>query len=223
MLTNKTYFTKSDLYIPNINEPDPNNRLHAVIDNIIERCEQDVFKSVFGIKMWNDFKQWIEPNGGLKEDAPQNYKDLVYGKEYTKDDKTYYWNGIIQENPKFSFISCYVYYIYKLENITQTTDFGETSIDTKIGNKASDTPKMVSAWNKFIDGFCGGYRSGYDGLTTEGNPYWLIGDRGVDYYGHFDSEETSMIKCLDDNKEEYPLLNLDVRKIHLNHKNSWGI
>lgn len=221
MLINRDYFKNGDIYLPNMNEPDPNNKNVKDLEYYIQICESDIYLSAFGYKMAEDFKSYIKD--GISINTPQNYLDIINGKSYTKDDKEYFWHGLITDTPKRSLIADLVYYTYKKNNSTQSVDFGEVVINSKIGNIASNTPKMVNSWNSFVDSFAGGYRSNPDGLTLEGNPYWLIGDRGVDYYGCFNNENVCLLKFLNDNKENYPLLSLDVRSINLSYKNSFGL
>lgn len=223
MLINRDFFKQGSRYISNINEPDPNNRNVKDLEHFIELCENDIYLSAFGYEMTQDFKQHLLADGGLDSSAPQNYKDLVNGVKYTKDNKDYYWRGLISDNPKTSLIADLVYYVYKNNNTTQTVDFGESVMDSKIGHKASNTPKMVEAWNSFVNVFCGGFRSNADGFTLEGNPFWFYGERGVDYYGAFDNKIVSLIRFLDDNRSNYPLLDLEVSKISLSYKNSFGL
>jgi hypothetical protein len=224
MLINKSYFENGNRYLPNMIEPDPNNRNVIDLISTIEFCENDLYLSAFGFLMSKDFKSILLPNGGYKDDTPQHYLNLINGKYYEKDGKTFYWLGLIQESPKASLIADYVYYVYKNNNATQTTEYGEISIDSKIGNKASNTPKMVEAWNCFVNGFCGDFRANADGYTLEGNPFWYLGERGIDYYGfNSNNKNVSLIKFLDDNREDYSLLDLDPRSISLSHKNSFGL
>jgi len=224
MLINKSYFDKGNRYLANINEPDPNNRTVNDIDWTIEFCENDIYLSVFGFEMSRDFKSFLLPNGGYKEDTPQNYLDLINGKSYDKNGKKYHWLGLIRESPRSSLLADYVYYVFKNNNATQTTEYGEVIVDYKVGNNVSNTPKMVEAWNSFVNQMVGDYRDNPSGYTLEGNPYWLLPIGGIDYCGRSNNNSpVSLIRFLDDNREGYPLLELDPRSISLSHKNSFGI
>jgi len=127
-LLDNTYFEHWNL-IPNTNEPDPNNRTSEDLEFIIESVEKDVLSNAFGLEMWNDFKQYII-DGGFDEDAPQNYKDIVFGKDYLKEingiNKNVKWVGLLESDPKASLLADIVYYTYKTHNATQTTSFGES-------------------------------------------------------------------------------------------------
>jgi hypothetical protein len=224
-LIDSTYFEYWNL-IPNTNEPDPNNRSSEDLDLIIESVEKEVLSYAFGFKMWNDFKTYILVNG-FDTNAPQNYKDIVFGKEYTKnvgsETKDCLWAGLLEENPKSSLLADIIYYTYKTNNATQTTQFGESKVDTKVGNKASITPKVTKAYNSFVTKFNGGIKSFPNGYTMEGNPYWFV-NGGVDYYGVYDNwGEVSLMRFLLDNKEDYPLLNTDISRFGLSIKNEFGL
>lgn len=230
MLINLEYFKRGKTFIPNINEYDPNDRLQSELINAMEICEYDTLLSAFGVDMYNDFKQYILVDGGFDENAPQNYLDLVNGKTYEKDEKEKVWRGILETNPRQSFLADLVYYVYKNQTATSSGEFGESLVEGKIGSVASSTPKMVEAWNSFVDKFVGGFRSNPTGLTIEGNPFWVVGSRlgnafGIDYYGeaHNHSPFVSMIKFLDDNREDYPLLKMKPQHFNLSYKNSFGL
>ena len=224
-LIDNTYFQHWNL-IPNTNEPDPNNRSSDDLKLIIEEVEKEVLSYAFGFKMWKDFKTYIL-DVGFDSNAPQNYKDIVFGKEYTKiidsDTKDCFWRGLLEENPKASLLADIVYYKSKIHNITQTTQFGESKIDTKVGNKASITPKSTKAYNSFVSKFNGGIKSFPNGFTMEGNPYWLY-NGGVDYYGVYDTfGEVSLMRFLLDNKDDYPLLNTEIKRFGTPIKNEFGL
>lgn len=222
MLIDKTYF-EGLMLIPNTAEPEPNNRSANDLDELIDICEAEVLSMAFGIEMWNDFKENWETD--------DNYRKIVNGETYTKDDKTLHWAGLIQELPvKKSMLADYVYSQYHTRNVTQHTEFGQVAADTKIGTKASSTPKIVASWNKFLQQFQGGYNfSGASGYTLEGNPYWIVNRRlgngyGVSYYaGGRNGGEVSLLRYLDDNKELFPLLDSGKRLFGGEFQNSFGI
>lgn len=224
-LIDNTYFEHWNL-IPNTNEPDPNNRTSEDLSLVIESVEKDVLSYAFGFKMWTDFKQYILADG-FDENAPQNYKDIVFGKEYTKmvgsQEKACNWAGLLETEPKASLLADIVYYTSKKHNATQTTSFGESKVDAKVGNKAIITHKISKAYNSFVSKFNGGIKSFTNGVTMEGNPYWLV-NGGVDYYGVYDNwGDVSLMRFLLDNKEDYPLLDSNVIRFGTPIKNEFGL
>jgi hypothetical protein len=224
MLIDKTYF-KGDLLIPNLNEPNPDENTTAVnLDELINQVEEDVLSFSFGVKMWLDFKAKYEEDS---TNLPQNYKDLLHGKTYTSEvngrEETLVWKGLIQETKKESLLAYIVYVVYNLHNVTQTTAFGQTMIDTKVGTAVSISPKMARIYNDFIYQLYGEVRSDRSGLTLEGNPYWNLG-RGIDYRGFKPtSGYVSLVRYLLDNVEDYPLFDANYLKFGGEITNEFGL
>ena len=221
MLIDNTYFNGL-LYIPNVNEPSPKNRTGKILGNLIDISEKEVLSFAFGEEMWEDFKQNWETNA--------DYQKIVNGELYTKDDKKFKWEGLRNEELKTSFLADYVYCIYHTNNVTQTTEFGEVAIDTKVGGKASSTQKITRSWNRFLEQLQGGtYVYGADGYTIEGNPYWVIENRlgtavGISYSGGIrQSGKVSLLQYLHDNSENYPLFDTTRRLFGFEGKNSFGV
>lgn len=219
MLIDSTYFIDSNI-IANVNEPDPNAKTDNVLDLLIKKGERDVLSFAFGVKMWNDFKQYI--TDGVSANTPNNYLDIIQGKDYVKDGKYCFWQGLIQPETKESLLADYVYCIYHTDNTTQTTGIGEVSVDNKVGERVSMTPKIVKVWNKFIVKLHDGVRSYPSGYTLEGNPFWYI-NGGVDYYGvNPKYGSISLVQFLLDNKTAYPLLDANYRRFG-EFKNEFGL
>lgn len=220
MLIDDTFFTGLML-VANTNEPDPNDRTANVLNDLIVVCEEEVLSYAFGAVMWEDFKQNYLTN--------ESYQEIMNGKTYIKDGKTFVWKGLVDYNMKRSLLVDYVYAAYHTNNVTQQTEFGQVAADTKIGQKASSTPKITKAWNSFLEQFQGGYYlNGANGLTPEGNPYWIIPRRlgngfGISYFpGQSKSGYVSLLKYLKDHKEDLPLLDNHMHAC-FQFKNSFGI
>ena len=77
MLIDDTSFTGLIL-IPNVTEPDPNNRTTTDLAQLIDTCEYEVLSFAFGAVMFNDFKNNYETN--------PVYIKIVEGESYQKDD-----------------------------------------------------------------------------------------------------------------------------------------
>ena len=224
MLVDNTYF-QGKRFIPNINEPEVNNRTGDDLQSFIDSVEKNVLSYCFGLEMWKDFKEKYNDQSTF----PDNYKNLVEGTSYEFEEKTYYWSGILEVELKRSFLADLVYYNFKIHQNSQASEFGEVSAENKVGNKASITPKVIEAYNSFIIKCFGGFRGFADGLTLEGNPVWVVSNRlgngiGLDYYGiNRQSKDVSMMQFLFDNKADYPLLDLDYRRYGGERKNQFGI
>ena len=219
-LITEQYFRSSRRYIPNVNETEF-DKMDIDLNDIIQVSEKEIEKRAFGFKMYRDFVQYVD-NGGLTPNAPQNYKDIVYGKDYTvtgKNGEIYdrSWIGLIDKDSCYnSLIADYVHYKYWENNITNTTDMGEVKNIGKVSNVHSMSHKLSNSWNRFIDVYQGGYnelRHHYNGCGYS-LPYTLVKNRlnngyGINYntldYANY-SGEVSLITFLHDNKDVYPLL-----------------
>ena len=56
MLIDETFFIGL-MNIPNIAEPEPNNRSSNILSELIDISEEEVLSLAFGREMWEDFKQ----------------------------------------------------------------------------------------------------------------------------------------------------------------------
>lgn len=219
-LIDSTYFRDSNI-IANVGEPGVNININDELNHHIQIGERDVLSFAFGWEMWEDFKQYIG-NGQLLPEAPQNYQDIVNGKQYEREGKKCYWLGLIQPATKESLLADYVYCTYRNENNTQTTGTGEAKISSKVGQSVSMTPKITKVWNKFIEKLHGSFRSNPSGFTPEGKPFWIY-NGGVDYYGVYPKDGVvSLVQFLFDNKADYPLLDFNYRRFG-EYKNEFGL
>ena len=218
-LIDSTYFKDSNI-LANVNEPGQNIKINDELNLHIMKGERNVLSYAFGWEMWEDFKQYII--NGMDVNTPQNYKDIIEGKTYEVEGKKCFWHGLIQPETKESLLADYVYCTYRNENNTQTTGTGEAAIESKVGNKASITPKITKAWNMFIEKLHGSFRSNPSGFTFEGRPYWIV-NGGVDYHGIYRKNgPVSLVQFLFDNKDEYPLLDQDYMRFG-EFKNEFGL
>ena len=221
MLIDSTYFV-GKRFIPNLNEPDVNNRLGCDLELLINHVEESVLSSIFGVAMWLDFKAKYQD----KDNVPlsDEYKNIVEGCSYEFEGNAYYWDGLIQEDKKTSLLADLVYYEFKRENATLTTEIGESTINLKAGESASNLPKMVYAYNSFIDKCFGNFAGNADGYTLEGNPFWFFNNGSVDFYGmNRINEKVSLVQFLYDNKSDYLILKFNFDKMNIESKNIFGI
>lgn len=234
MLIDSTYFDIYN-YIPNTKEWDANNRTENSLNDTIVDAQNEVLSVAFGLKMLNDFSKYILPEGGfmtsIDPDAPQDekdrfeaYKKIVFGEEYEKDGKYCQWKGLLEVEPKRSLLADYTYSMYLNDNVTQTTSVGETKGDHKIGVSVSSVPKVVRAYNKFVERFNGGLKGIADGFTLEGNPFWYIGSRGIDYYGIDPMYGlVPLLQYLKDRESDLPYLLINPMAYEAGIKNSFGL
>ncbi|MDP9954692.1 hypothetical protein J2X97_000329 [Epilithonimonas hungarica] len=231
MLIDNTYF-EGKRFIPNTSEPEINDRTTDNLQEFIESTEKDVLSYCFGFEMWEDIKEKYETKSEANP-LPENYQKLIFGTSYEIDVngemKKFFWQGILEPDLRRSFLADIIYYNFKIDKNTQTSEFGEITAENKVGNKASITPKVVEAYNSFLAKCFGGFRGFANGLTLEGNPYWIVPNRlyngfGLDYYGiNRNNKNVSMMQFLYDNKENYPLLDLDYHRYGGERKNQFGV
>lgn len=221
MLIDSTYFI-GKRFIPNLNEPDVNNRLGNDLDLVINQVEEYVLSSMFGMEMWEDFKSKYQN----KDNVPlsQEHLNILNGTSYEYDGKKYFWKGLIEPGTKNSLLVDLIYYEYKSQNVSLTTEIGESELNLKSGKRISDIPKLVEAYNSFLEKCFGNFSGQADGYTLEGNPYWFFNNGSVDFYGmNRESEVVSFYQFLYDNKSDYPLLKFNLNNMNVEQKNIFGI
>ena len=221
MIVDSTFFI-GKLYLPNISEPDVNNRLGDDLQIAIDAVEEKLLSAIFGMEMYLDFKSKFEN----KETEPlsNEYQRILDGYIYEIEGKKYFWQGIVNYNTKQSLIADLVYYEYKANTSSITTELGEATINLKAGEHVSNTYKMVQAFNSFAEKCFGGFRGVADGYTIDGNPFWFFGSKGIDFYGiNRSNEVVSLVQFLYDNKEDYPLLKSNLNGFDIEPKNTFGI
>lgn len=223
MLIDETYFT-GQLYIANVEEPDPDSLNYTNLKGLIERCEEQVLSFSFGVEMWMDFKEKYQQDPTA---LPQAYKDILEGKTYEKTingtTQKCFWKGLLDKDKKTSLLAYYTYVVYQKDNVTQTTAFGQVKVDGKIGTQVPISSKVTKVYNEFLEMLHGGIMTGADGFTHEGNPYWNLNRGGIDYHGIFPrSGFVSLMQFLLDNAEEYPLLDKRYRMFDT-FQNEFGI
>lgn len=221
MLVDSTFFI-GKLFLPNISEPDVNNRLGEDLQTVIDTVEEKLLSAIFGREMWLDFKAKFDN----KESVPlsEEYQRILDGYTYEIEGKKYFWKGLVNNDLKQSLIADLVYYEYKANTSSITTELGEASINLKAGEHVSNSYKMVQAFNSFIEKCFGCFRGKADGYTIEGNPYWYFGQKGIDFYGvNRENEIVSFVQFLYDNKEDYHLLKFNLNGFDMEPKNTFGI
>ena len=79
MLVDSTFFT-GKLYLPNMTEPDVNNRLGDDLQTVIDTVEEKLLSAIFGREMWLDFKAKFDN----KESVPLSteYQRILDGHTY---------------------------------------------------------------------------------------------------------------------------------------------
>lgn len=189
MLIDDTFFTKK-IQIPNLGVGIGKYNINPLIE---QKC-YSFLHSLLG-DTYLELKQHFDADLNLKDDAPQKFKDLLYGKEY--DNKI--WKGLIEKGKfyKFSILANYVFLAYLDETNSLTTNQGQVNIEIKNAEKVSSKQISVDVWNEIVS------------KVGETKPYKAVisninGVRFVDWYGNNKNTLVNLTEFLKDFKEIYP-------------------
>lgn len=173
MITSRLYY-QSDVHIPNaVNVANSSSLIgkEAQLDRFIDEYERDVLSKCLGYPLSKEFRDQLEIKSGEttetpKDSAPQKWKDLFNGKEYTIEGKSYYWKGLVFTigSNKYSLLAHYVFFHYLQSDYTKYVGTGvkiEKSQNTIIANP---TPLLVRSWNRFYEMTVKGKQSGVRSL-----------------------------------------------------------
>lgn len=206
------YFQKQ-YTIPNVDEMDSKNAtvLEICIDQYVRLCLQNAL----GFNLWKELDSNIT-DGVLDIGAPQKWLDLVNGKTYTKDSKTFTWKGLIYTEGiyKGSLLVPFVYYLFLKENVSLLTGTGEKVLDSSNAIGVNSTQRMVMSWNDFVNQY-----QGQSLFSHHVNRYYHDGVLVEDYFTGNDSEQVNLIQYLEDNETDYP----NAQKKLYNVKNQLGL
>ncbi len=216
MIINGSYFV-GDIYLPQVGSGASaiaNN--NDLLERYIKEYEPKILKKGLGSRLYNELEGNLNSDGSLKESAEQKWNDLLNGKEYTKNDITYYWRGIVDDHGSYkkSFIAYYVFYWYIKKNNTALTTLGAVKPQAENAEAVSPVQVLTDAWREFHEWYSGSNSS------TSANAYYHKGFYVEDWFGGNDnSKEVSLYTFLSDNKDDYPNWNFT----NVENKTSWGL
>lgn len=119
---------------------------YAVVDQFINRYEQEYLQSVLGYDLWKAFT-----NGIAATEPEQKWIDLRDGKEFTNlSGYNTKWMGFKNSELK-SPIACYVYFHFMEDRVTDTAFIGEVKPSAENATQASPSAKMMNAWNRMAE------------------------------------------------------------------------
>jgi len=200
-IIDETYFN-GGFEIPNVLElnSDAKDNLEAVVNDKSRLFLQEAL----GYTEFEDLDQYVV-NGVFDENiAPQKWLDFVNGKEYTLNGNTYKWQGLIylQGSLKKSILTDFCYYYWLEEKQSQMVGVGEIVLDAKNANRVNSTQRLVRVWNEFVEKNQKQCNSVINGAIS-----FVKGVRFTDYYSGSSNRYVSLVKYLEDNKEDYPSAN----------------
>ena len=195
-LIDKTYF-RNKLQINGLY--DGNNGLETKLDDYISIYVIDFLQKLLGVD-FEDLKANIT-DGVLDTGAPQKWLDLINGKTYTKDGKTYIWKGLLYQNGsvKLSILANVVYcnLIHDL-----VTGNGQISVDVKSSRMLLPRKNYIEVWNEIANQF-------NQSVDLQPKISFINGVRFTDYYGGLsDNGYRTLSDFLIDFEEDYQNVNL---------------
>ena len=195
-LIDKTYF-RNKLQISGLY--DGNNGIETKLDDYISIYVIDFLQKLLGVD-FEDLKANIT-DGVLDTGAPQKWLDLINGKTYTKDGKTYIWKGLLYQNGsvKLSILANVVYcnLIHDL-----VTGNGQISVDVKSSRMLVPRKNYVEVWNEIANQF-------NQSVDLQPKISFINGVRFTDYYGGLsDNGYRTLSDFLIDFEDDYPNVNI---------------
>lgn len=195
-LIDKTYF-RNKLQINGLY--DSNNGIETKLDDYISIYVIDFLQKLLGVD-FEDLKANIT-DGVLASGAPQKWLDLVNGKTYTKDGKTYIWKGLLYQNGSVKLsILANVVYCSLMHDLA--TGNGQISVDVKSSRMLVPRKNYIEVWNEIANQF-------NQSVDLQPKISFINGVKFTDYYGGLsDNGYRTLTDFLIDFEEEYPNVNI---------------
>ena len=195
-LIDKTYF-RNKLQINGLY--DGNNGIETKLDDYISIYVIDFLQKLLGVD-FEDLKANIT-DGVLDTGAPQKWLDLINGKTYTKDGKTYIWKGLLYQNGSVKLsILANVVYCSLMHDLA--TGNGQISVDVKSSRMLVPRKNYIEVWNEIANQF-------NQSIASQPKISFIGGVRFTDYYGGLsDNGYRTLTDFLIDFEEDYPNMNL---------------
>lgn len=218
MIIDSSYFTNGELFIPNNKDlsakPLGSPSVKSDLDVFIDKYERDLLLNALGTTLYDGLISQFT-NGVLKTDAPQKWKDLIDGTNYTINGKTHRWDGL-RGYAKQSLLAFYVFCKYMRNNEYTYTTTGVVQNTAKNADNVSGTTKYVKAWQSFMEQY-------QDELSSEPRIIFnSMGAIGLDYSGRSNVKVSLYQFLLDANELDDTAFPEFEFKFYEN-ENSWGI
>ena len=210
------YFEKGSLYIPNNPSLDvggSNNNIQNDLQLFIDIYERELLINALGIVLYDAY---------LASPTSTKWVDLINGKTYSVNGKSYRWDGLLGAN-KQSLLAFYIYCQYLRNGSSIYTTTGVVVPDAANSQSYDPTPKYIHAYNKFIISYQGDLG---DYNNCSNNPNVIInasGMVGLDYYGHRDSVFSNMYQYMTDQNTLEATSFPDFEFKFYYKENSWGV
>lgn len=167
-----------------------NTQGDALEDNVeliihIKKYEQECLRLILGATLFDELMQNVELDGNyykLKESAIDKWGWLLNGKEYTVNDESKKWIGLVSKVATINEVDVfetlmanYVFYHWSLNNRTINVGTGEGEYDSKAIIASSGNFKRVDVWNEFVKWASYGWSSSQVSL------YQFLEDKKLDF------------------------------------------
>ena len=156
MIIDSTYFIL-ELKHPNANtdtQAASQWRTNAIteLDSFIKKYSSLFLKITLGYNMYKVLVSNLDTNGLISDNAPQNLLELVKGKTYTKEGKTYRWEGLAFEEfgVKTSLLANYVFCKVLKNEQGFLSDIGNVKLEGKNSVRYTPRQEYTEAWNEFV-------------------------------------------------------------------------
>lgn len=211
-LVTSAYFTR-ELTIPTLE--DMNAKASVELDMFIDEKSPLLLQNALGLELFADLDSNIT-DGELDALAPQKWKNLVEGAEYTKDGVDYVWKGLLYNvgTYKCSLLAYFTFYFWLENQVSYMAGVGDVQAMAKNAPHVNPNQRLVSVWNKFIEMYQG------HGNYHNGSFYFHNGVPVYDYWGgRQENHYVDMITFIKDNQTDYP----DARCQLYEVKNQFGL
>ena len=190
-ITDATYYEKGINFIPNSKDISPSDSpsQNTGLLYFIDLYERELMLNALGITLYTDLQTALKD----LEKSEGKWQDLVKGKTYELNSKTYRWEGLRGYN-KNSLVASYIFckWLRNDESVYTTTGIAQNV--ARNATNFSFTPKYIASWNQFFK------RYQAQAQNAPKIIYNHFGAVGLDYYQHNNSE-VSLYQYLTDQNE----------------------
>lgn len=150
-LIDESFFIR-EYNIPNVQELGTSDNAGIELTLFIDERVRLFLQQALGLTEFKDLDANIT-SGVLDGAAPQKWKDLVNGLDYTNGGKNFSWKGLTHTDGAFkaSMLVPYVYYYWHKGQVSQMTGIGDATAETKGMIRVNPSQRLVKTWNVFVE------------------------------------------------------------------------
>lgn len=211
-LIDETYFIK-ELSIPNLKEAQVYGETME-FETWIDKEARQCLKDALGYQNYSELDSYID-NGQLKDEAPEKWKNLVYGASFQLNGVNVKWEGLLIQEGVFkkSLLAQFVYAKWLEFQTSKMTGTGEKRTKSSGSQSVNGTHRYVSVWNQFVTEYQGAINFSQSSISFKN------GVRFVDYSSNVNNSFVSLIEYLKNHDDLYP----NTTKTLYDYKNTLGL